>query len=135
MAYKRENAIKLGASPAFADIAEAAEYARSSTDGQGADSTIVTTGVITGEHIAQAFAAIRKAGTVVIAGFGNPIEVGMPVSLSGADAVPEAHSRCDLRWLNPTYDIPRVPMYREGTLKLDELISRRLQPRRGSTGL
>jgi S-(hydroxymethyl)glutathione dehydrogenase/alcohol dehydrogenase len=44
---------------------EATEIARGLTDGQGADAAIVTVGVTTGEHLAQVFAAIRKAGTVV----------------------------------------------------------------------
>ena len=35
--------------------------AKSLTNGQGADSAIVTVGVTASEHIGQAFAAIRKA--------------------------------------------------------------------------
>jgi Zn-dependent alcohol dehydrogenase len=124
--YKREFAISMGATTAFATIEEAAEYARSQTDGQGADSTIVTTGVTTGEHIAQGFASIRKAGTVVIAGFGNPMEVGVP--LPGPELVlyQKRIQGAIFGMANPTYDIPRVlDLYRQGTLKLDELISRR----------
>lgn len=42
VAFKREQALKLGATHAVADMAEAAELARQFTNGQGADSAIVT---------------------------------------------------------------------------------------------
>ena len=63
---KRDTALRLGTTDAFSSIEEAAELARSLTNGQGADWTIVTLGVLTGEHIAQGFESIRKAGTVVV---------------------------------------------------------------------
>jgi Zn-dependent alcohol dehydrogenase len=74
----------------------------------------------------RAFASIRKAGTVVIAGFGNPMNVGVP--LPGPELVLyQKHIQGAIFGMaNPTYDIPRVlDPYRQGTLKLDELISRR----------
>ena len=43
--FKREAALQFGATDAFATIEEAAELARSLTNGQGADSAIVTVGV------------------------------------------------------------------------------------------
>ena len=61
--FKRDSALTFGATHAVAEMDEAIELARSFTNGQGADSAIVTVGVTTGEHIAQAFSAIRKAGT------------------------------------------------------------------------
>jgi len=124
--YKRDFAISLGATGAFPTIEEAAESARSRTNGQGADATIVTTGVTTGQHIAEGFASIRKAGTVVIAGFGNPADVGVP--LSGPELVlyQKRIQGAIFGMANPTYDIPRVlQLYREGSIKLDELITRR----------
>ena len=53
VAFKREKAMELGATHAFADIAEADEFAKSVTNGQGADSVIVTIGVVHGEHVAR----------------------------------------------------------------------------------
>ena len=78
VAMKREKALELGATHAFEQIAEANDFAKSVTDGQGADAVIVTVGVTTGEHVAQAFAATRKAGTVVVTGIGPMSEVGIP---------------------------------------------------------
>ena len=41
------------------------EAVKDLTNGQGADVAIVTVGITTGDHIAQAFSAIRKAGKAV----------------------------------------------------------------------
>jgi len=66
VAFKREKALELGATHVFVDIADADAFAKSVTNGQGAHSAIVTIGVVHGEHVAQAFNAIRKGGTVVV---------------------------------------------------------------------
>jgi NDMA-dependent alcohol dehydrogenase len=126
VAFKREFALSLGATSAFATIEEATEYAQSQTNGQGADSTIITTGVTTGEHIAQAFSSIRKAGTLVVAGFGNPTKVGVPIAGPELVLYQKRIQGAIFGMANPTSDIPRaLQMYRDGSIKLDELISRR----------
>ena len=50
--FKREKAQEMGATHTFATMDEAAEFARSVTNGQGADSAIVTVGVLKTEHVA-----------------------------------------------------------------------------------
>lgn len=126
VAFKREFALSLGATSAFATIEEATEYAQSQTNGQGADSTIITTGVTTGEHIAQGFSSIRKAGTLVVAGFGNPTKVGVPIAGPELVLYQKRIQGAIFGMANPTSDIPRaLQMYRDGSIKLDELISRR----------
>jgi NDMA-dependent alcohol dehydrogenase len=126
VAFKREFALSLGATSAFATIEDATEYAQSQTNGQGADSTIITTGVTTGEHIAQAFSSIRKAGTLVVAGFGNPTKVGVPIAGPELVLYQKRIQGAIFGMANPTSDIPRaLQMYRDGSIKLDELISRR----------
>lgn len=122
--FKREQAKLFGATETFADIAEAADFARSVTDGQGADSAIVTIGVVTGEHIGQAFSAIRKAGTVVVTGLGNAGDVGVPISPMELTLFQKRLQGSLFGASSPTRDIPRqITMYREGVLKLDELIT------------
>lgn len=124
--FKRTAALTFGATHAVADIREAAELARSMTNGQGADSCIVCPGVITGKHVGQGVRAVRKAGTCVAVGVGD-VRTGdgdIPLaelvlfqkrlqgSLFGASA--------------PTADIPaQLELYRRGILKLDELVTRR----------
>jgi NDMA-dependent alcohol dehydrogenase len=124
VAMKRDVALKLGATHACADIAQAAELARSMTNGQGADSAIVTVGVITGEHIAQAFSAIRKAGTVVVTGAGDSAEIGIPVSINELTMHQKRLQGSLFGATNPTFDILRqTQLYRTGQLRLDELIT------------
>jgi S-(hydroxymethyl)glutathione dehydrogenase/alcohol dehydrogenase len=126
VAFKREFALSLGATSAFATIEEATDYAQAQTNGQGADSAIITTGVTTGEHIAQAFSSIRKAGTLVVAGFGNPTKVGVPIAGPELVLYQKRIQGAIFGMANPTSDIPRaLQMYRDGSIKLDELISRR----------
>ncbi len=124
VAMKRDMALKLGATHAFADIAEADELAKSLTDGQGADAAIVTIGVVDPDHVRQAFAAIRKAGTVVVTGLGKGANVGIPVSLTELTLYQKRIQGAIFGASNPNADILRqVDMYREGRLKLDELIT------------
>jgi S-(hydroxymethyl)glutathione dehydrogenase/alcohol dehydrogenase len=124
--FKRELAEKLGATESFDDIEAAGEFARSVTNGQGADSAIVTVGVTTAEHVAQAFATIRKAGTCVVTGLGNAAETApmislMDLTLSQKRLQGSLYGQC-----SPSKDIPRqLALYLDGKLKLDELITAR----------
>ena len=122
--FKLETARKLGATHAFPEIGEAGEFAKSVTNGQGADAAIVTVGVLTGQHIAQAFMATRKAGTVVVTAGGNIRDVGIPVSLAELAMLQKRIQGSLFGASRPTSDILRqAQMYRDGTLRLDELIT------------
>jgi S-(hydroxymethyl)glutathione dehydrogenase/alcohol dehydrogenase len=124
--FKREKAQEMGATHAFASIDEAGEYAKSVTNGRGADSAILTIDLVTGEHVGQAFAAIRKGGTVVVTGMSKPSEVNIPVSLLELAGSQKRIQGSLYGAGSPQYDIPRqVEMWRAGQLKLDELITKR----------
>ncbi|KAA9163327.1 NDMA-dependent alcohol dehydrogenase [Amycolatopsis acidicola] len=124
--FKRETAIRLGATVAFADMADAADFARSLTNGQGADQAIVTVGVVRGEHVAQAFGSIRKAGTVVVTGMAPSDDAGgIPVSTRELTLLQKRLQGSLFGHCNPMADIPRqIGMYRSGALNLDDLITR-----------
>jgi NDMA-dependent alcohol dehydrogenase len=125
VAFKREKAMELGATHTFDNIAEADEFAKSQTNGQGADSVIVTIGVVHGEHVAQAFAATRKAGTVVVTGLGDITEVGIPVSIGELTLFQKRIQGSLFGQSSPSSDILRqAQMYRDGKIKLDELVTR-----------
>ena len=120
--FKREKALELGATHAFSDIAEADEFAKSMTNGQGADSAIITVSFVTGEHVAQAFASIRKAGTVVVVSVGT--EPSIPISLAELTMYQKRIQGSLFGASIPSWDILRqAEMYRAGRLKLDELIT------------
>ena len=125
VAFKREKAQELGATHSFATMEEATAFAQSVTNGQGADSAIVTVGVTKGEHVAQAFASIRKAGTVVVTGLGNLMEVGIPVSIGELTLFQKRIQGSLFGESSPSRDILwMLELYRAGKLKLDELVTR-----------
>jgi NDMA-dependent alcohol dehydrogenase len=121
---KREKAMQFGATHAFANMEEATAFAQSVTNGQGADSCIVTIGITKGEHVGEAFNAIRKAGTVVVTGLGDLMEVGIPVPLGVLTLFQKRIQGSLYGESSPTKDIPRLlAMYQSGVLKLDELVT------------
>jgi NDMA-dependent alcohol dehydrogenase len=125
VALKREAAMKFGATEAFGSIVEATEFARSVTNGQGADSTIITVGVLTGEHVGQAFESVRKAGTVVVTAVAPMAVASIPVSPFMLAMFQKRLQGCLYGMMSPSADVPRLlGMYERGQLKLDELVTR-----------
>ncbi|MDF3284311.1 NDMA-dependent alcohol dehydrogenase [Gordonia sp. N1V] len=125
VAAKEEKAKLFGATHFYTTLAEATEYARSVTNGQGADSTIITIGVVSGDDVAQALDSIRKAGTVVLTGLGNITVAGAPILLGDLTLMQKRLQGSLFGESNPRRDIPNLArMYRAGQLKLDELITR-----------
>ncbi len=125
--FKLDMAAKLGATVTFAHIDEAADYARSITNGQGADSVIVTVDVTTGQQVAQAFDAIGKGGTVVVTGMASIKDPpGVPISLLALAGSQKRIQGCIYGMCSPAIDVLRgVDLYRAGHLKLDELVTAR----------
>jgi NDMA-dependent alcohol dehydrogenase len=125
VATKREWASTFGATHFFETIDEAADYARSITNGQGADAAIITIGRIEGEHVAQALAAIRKAGTVVLTGLGDITAAGAPIALGDLTLMQKRLQGSLFGESNPRRDIPNLlRMYQADQLKLDELVTK-----------
>ncbi len=126
VSFKREMALKLGATDAFADIAEAADFARGLTNGQGADATIVSVGVIQPERVAEAFSSIRKGGTVAVTSVGSVETVGIPVSLFELVNYQKRIQGQVFGMASPRRTINLlVDLYRTGRLKLDEMVTTR----------
>lgn len=122
--FKQQIAATFGATHAFGDIQEATDYAKSITNGQGADATIVTIGITTGEDVAAALASIRKAGTVVVTGLGDITAAGAPIALGDLTLFQKRLQGSLFGQANPRHDILKLlRLYREGRLKLDELVT------------
>ena len=126
VAFKREKAQELGATHAVETMEEATELAKQFTNGQGADQTIVTVGVIKPEHVGQAMASIRKAGTVVVTALGNIADTTpIPISLADVTLFQKRIQGAMFGMSNPNWDILRqLELYRSGVLKLDELVTK-----------
>jgi S-(hydroxymethyl)glutathione dehydrogenase / alcohol dehydrogenase len=121
--FKRKTALDLGATHALDPTSEDVEAAlRHLTDGRGADAALDTAGVP--GIVAQAYAAVRRGGTVVAVGL--PAE-GLTADLPASDLPREEkvvtgsfYGSCD-----PQVDMPQVlDLYMEGKLPLDRLVTR-----------
>jgi S-(hydroxymethyl)glutathione dehydrogenase/alcohol dehydrogenase len=122
---KREVAQQVGATHSFANMADATAFAQSVTNGQGADSAIVTTGVLTSEHVAEAFQSIRKAGTVVVTGLGNLATSKVEVPAGELTLYQKRIQGSLFGASSPSRDIvAMLDMYQAGKLKLDELVTK-----------
>ena len=125
---KKAYAPAFGATEVFADFGEADAFVKSITNGQGADSAIVTVGVVRNEHIGRALSAIRKAGTVVVTGISSDTEEGTVPSLNAFHlAMFQKRIQGVLYGMaSPREAMPKLlRYYQDGKLKLDELITKR----------
>lgn len=124
--FKRDSALKLGATHTAASAAEAHDLAQQLTAGVGADAAIITLGVVDSPTISAAYEAIRKAGSITITGLAgvNDQTINLP---SGLVTLYEKRIQGALFGsCNPVFDIPKLlSLYRKGDLKLDELVTRR----------
>ena len=122
---KREKAMELGATHAFASIEEATMALVDLTRGQMADAAILTPGVMTAEIVGGGFNAVGKGGVLVLTALSKILEPtiqlpGSIVTLFRKSIKGSLFGDC-----NPTTDIPRIlGLYQAGDLKLDEIITK-----------
>ena len=124
VAFKRQTALKFGATHAFDNASAAAEKVNELSWGQGADQAIVTVGTVDEEVISAAFGILGKGGTLVVTGMAAPDK--LTIHVSGLDlTLSEKTIRGTLFGsANPQYDIVRLlRLYDAGQLKLDELVT------------
>ena len=123
--FKRETALQFGATDAVENIGQATQLAQEITNGQGADNAILTVGVLRGQHIGQAFDAVRKGGTIAVVGIGPVSDMNIPVSPFILTMFQKRIQGVLYGSLSPSKDILRLlSMYQAGQLKLKELITR-----------
>ena len=122
---KREKAMELGATHAFATAEEAQDVITDLTRGQMADSAILTPGLMTSEIVASGFNAIGKGGTVVLTGLNKLEEQNIELPGSILTLFRKTIKGSLFGDCNPTVDIPKIlGLYQSGDLKLDEIITR-----------
>ncbi|MDI3341146.1 MAG: NDMA-dependent alcohol dehydrogenase [Sphaerobacter sp.] len=124
--FKLEMAEELGATHTINNSREdPVALIRELTNGVGADKTIVTIDVVQPEHVGMAYRATRKGGRTVVVGLGQPTagHIDIPPTdlvLMQKEVVGSLYGNS-----NPRVDLPRyLELYRAGTLKVDELITR-----------
>ncbi|MEV5301949.1 NDMA-dependent alcohol dehydrogenase [Amycolatopsis methanolica] len=126
LAFKRDTALKLGATHAFATAGEAHEVVTELTRGQGADKALVTVGVVDEEVMSAAFDVVGKGGVVVVTGLADPAKATIHVSGAVLTLWEKTIKGSLFGSGNPQRDILKMlDLYQAGTLKLDELVTNR----------
>ena len=126
LAFKRETALKLGATHAFASAEEAAATVAELTWGQMADQALVTVGTVEEDVVTNAFNVIGKGGTVVITGLAAPEKLTVHLSGGIMTLFEKTIKGTLFGSANPQYNIVKLlRLYDAGKLKLDELVTTR----------
>ncbi|MDP5181075.1 NDMA-dependent alcohol dehydrogenase [Blastococcus sp. BMG 814] len=124
VAQKREWAMEMGATHAFANIEEATPAINELTWGRMAEKTIITVGDIQGEDIAAALSVTGKGGRAVVTGMGNAMNIDVKLSLFELTLLQKDLQGAIFGGLAPRNAIPELlSLYQEGQLKLDELVT------------
>ena len=124
--FKREKAMEFGATHTFASMEEAFPAVTEMTYGQMADKVIMTPGVMYGNLMQLGTALAGKGGTIVVTAVAPMSQTESSVNLFELAMWNKEIKGTIFGSLNPRSDIPALlGLYREGQLKLDELITRR----------
>ena len=124
--FKREKAMEFGATHTFASMEEAMPAVGELTWGQMADKVIMTPGVMYGDMMQLGTALAGKGGTIVVTAVAPMTQTHSVVNLFELAMWNKEIKGTIFGSLNPRADIPRLlGMYRDGQLKLEELITKR----------
>lgn len=122
--FKREKAMEMGATHTYSSIDEALLAVPDLTWGDLCDAVILTPGVVTGDMIEPALNLTAKGGTVVVTALAGLMENDVTLNLFMLSMTNKSVKGTVFGSGNPRADIPLLlSMYREGVLKLDELIT------------
>jgi S-(hydroxymethyl)glutathione dehydrogenase/alcohol dehydrogenase len=124
VASKRERAQEFGATHTAHSMARAQALVTELTRGVMADVAILTVGVAQGEHVAELAGLISKGGRAVITSVSPWTTVDVELPLQEFTLFQKELKGNVFGGANPRADIPKLlNLYRNGLLKLDELIT------------
>jgi len=124
--FKREQAMEFGATHTYASIEEANAAVPDLTWGDMCERVILSPGVVHGDMLEPALTLTAKGGTLVVTGLAPLMETDAQLNLFMFSMSNKEVKGTVFGSTNPREMIPRLlSMYREGELKLDELITNR----------
>ncbi len=124
VAQKREWAMEMGATHAYASIEEATPQINELTWGRMAEKVIITVGDIQGEDVAAAMSITSKGGRAVVTGMGSFDKMDVKLSLFDLTLMQKDLQGAIFGGLAPRNAIPELlSLYQEGQLKLEELVT------------
>ena len=123
--WKREQALKFGATHAFASIEEAAMSIAEITAGAMCRKVIVTVGEVHGKDVDSWMGITAKNGTCVLTGMGNMMESDVTLNLAMLTLLQKNLQGSIFGGANPKLDIPNLlSMYKMGKLNIADMITR-----------
>jgi S-(hydroxymethyl)glutathione dehydrogenase/alcohol dehydrogenase len=123
--WKRDQALKFGATHVYPDIGAAMMGIAELTAGLMAHKTIVTVGEVKGEDVDNYMNITAKGGTCVMTAMGSLMENQVTLNLSLLTLMQKNLQGTLFGGGNPHYDIPKLlSMYKAGKLNLDDMITR-----------
>jgi len=123
--WKRDQALKFGATHTYPDLASAMMGVAEVTHGQMASKTIITTGELKGEDIDNYLNLTAKGGTCVVTAVANMMETSVTLNLAMLTLLQKNLQGTIFGGGNPHHDIPQLlSMYKAGRLNLDDMVTR-----------
>ncbi|EKF22279.1 NDMA-dependent alcohol dehydrogenase, Rxyl_3153 family protein [Mycolicibacterium hassiacum DSM 44199] len=123
--WKREQALKFGATHAYPDVDSAMAAIAEITWGKMAQKVIVTVGELKGKDIDAYVNLTAKGGTTVLTAIGSLLDTEVNLNLSMLTLLQKRLQGTIFGGGNPHFDIPQLlSMYKAGKLNLDDMVTR-----------
>ncbi|OQM80624.1 NDMA-dependent alcohol dehydrogenase [Rhodococcus sp. 66b] len=123
--WKREQALKFGATHAFESAAAAIQPIIDATYGRMAQKTIITVGEMKGEYVEEAMILTAKAGRCVVTAMGHLTDMDVKLNLFLMSMLQKDLQGNIFGGGNARQDVPNLlSMYKAGKLNLDDMVTR-----------
>ncbi|CAN5517668.1 NDMA-dependent alcohol dehydrogenase [soil metagenome] len=123
--WKREQALKFGATHAYPDVRSAMAGIGQVTEGRMCKKVIVTVGRAEGREVESWMALTAKGGTCVMTAMGAVLDTDVTLSLAGLTLMQKSLQGSIFGGGNPQFDIPELlTLYKLGQLNLDDMVTR-----------
>ena len=125
VAFKREQALKLGATHVAASIEDAQPLIAELTRNSMADAAVITVGVLSGQMIGPVSRLVAKGGAVVLTSVPRFDDETVALPIAEFQFSAKRLLGCVFGQTRPLADVDRIlDLYRAGELPLDELVTR-----------
>ncbi|GAA2549262.1 NDMA-dependent alcohol dehydrogenase [Mycolicibacterium diernhoferi] len=123
--WKRDQAIKFGATHVYPSMAEAIAPVIDVTHGLMADKVIIAVGEMKGEYIEEAMILTAKTGTCVVTGMGSMMDADVKLNLFLFTMLQKTLKGNIFGGGSSHVETPRLAaLYKSGLLNLDDMITR-----------
>jgi S-(hydroxymethyl)glutathione dehydrogenase/alcohol dehydrogenase len=123
--WKRDAALKFGATHVYPDIATAFGGVAEVTYGLMAKKVIVTVGELDGKDVDSYVNLTSKGGTTVLTAIGSLLDTNVSLNLAMLTLMQKRIQGTIFGGGNPHFDIPQLlSMYKVGKLNIDDMITR-----------